>query len=55
MELKYFVLKPRGKDVYAKSARLAMRVFAEGIKSVNSKLANELMEWCDEEQRRVGE
>ena len=49
LQLKYFVLKPAGKDAYAKASRAAMRKYADLIKEENHKLANELRAWADDE------
>jgi hypothetical protein len=45
LEMKYFVLKPKGNDVFAEASRAAMRRYAEIIKSVEPGMADELMEW----------
>ena len=49
LEMKYFVLKPRGNDEYARASRAAMRRYAKVIAASNPKLANELTLWADNE------
>ena len=48
--MKYFVLKPRGKDVYAAASRKAMRAYATHIQDENQELADDLRKWADAEQ-----
>jgi hypothetical protein len=50
LEMKYFVLKPKGDDLYARASRAAMRQYAKLIQEDNATLANELREWADKEQ-----
>jgi len=47
--LKYFVLKPKGNDIYAVASRNAIRTYADSIKVKNEKLAKELLEWIKRE------
>jgi hypothetical protein len=47
--MKYFVLKPRGTDVYAKASRRAMRTYAALIEGENPVFARELRAWADSE------
>lgn len=49
LEMRYFVLKPKGKDIYAQSSRRAMRQYAKLIRTVNPSLANDLEAWADRE------
>jgi len=49
-QMKYFVLKPRGTDVYAKASRAAMRSYANIIRRDNVALSDALREWADREQ-----
>ncbi len=49
LEMKYFVLKPKGNDEYASASRMAMHTYAFHIKKFNPKLAIELELWADEE------
>ena len=58
LELKYFVLNPRGKhrnDRWARAAQAAMRIFAEWIKNKDPKLCQQLNDWADQEEIRQGE
>lgn len=48
--MKYFVLKPKGDDAYAKASRAAMRQYARLIREENQELHDELMAWADREQ-----
>jgi hypothetical protein len=49
LQMKYFVLKPKGKDAYAVASREAMRRYATEIDSDNPVLADELRDWADRE------
>lgn len=49
LKMKYFVLKPKGEDVYATASRRAMRQYAKHIKSDNPQFAHELRQWADAE------
>jgi hypothetical protein len=49
LEMKYFVLKPKGKDRYAEASRVAMRGYARVIEEENPELAKSLREWADNE------
>jgi len=49
--MKYFVLKPRGKDSYARASQMAMVMYADCIQNEDPKLAKDLREWV----RRVRE
>lgn len=49
LEIKYFTLKPKGNDPYAKASRKAMRAYALGIESENPELAEDLRQWADRE------
>jgi len=53
LELKYFVLKPRGKGEYAVASRAAMRAFAKAIEKEDKELALSLVEWADIEMSRA--
>ena len=46
---RYFVLKPKGNDAYARASRLAMLEYAEAIREENPDLAGELEEWASRE------
>jgi hypothetical protein len=49
--MKYFVLKPKGKDIYAAASRQAMEAYAQllYITNTNPELAKELTEWAERE------
>lgn len=49
LEMKYFILKPKGTNEYAKASRAAMRRYARVISSTNEELAKELLEWAERE------
>ena len=49
LEMKYFVLKPKGRGPYAIASREAMRTYAEEIKKENPKLARDLNKWAMQE------
>jgi len=53
LEMKYFVLKPKGDDIYAEASRSAMRIYASTIQVVNPGLAHDLMSWVSREQEIV--
>lgn len=46
LQLKYFVLKPRGTDEYAIASRKALQSYARSINDINPELASDLLEWC---------
>lgn len=47
--MKYFVLKPRGKDLHAEASRKAMRAYARHITMDNPEFAKELEDWAFKE------
>jgi len=53
LEMKYFVLKPRGHGHHAVAARRALRAYADSIVGHDLELACSLGEWVDLEQSRV--
>jgi len=53
LTMKYFVLKPKGKDGYAASSRAAMRAYANSIETVDPELAVELRDWADRESEKA--
>lgn len=53
LQMKYFVLKPRGSDPYAYASRAALVAYAEAIRSENSELARDLREWVLQEIKLV--
>jgi len=51
--MKYFVLKPKGNNPYARASRMAMRVYADHIRSTNPELCYNLNEWVNREQEEA--
>ena len=49
LQMKYFVLKPKGDDEYARASRLAMSAYADAIEQENAELAAELNAWTEKE------
>lgn len=47
LQMKYFVLKPAGDDVYSAASRKAMRTYASHISQESPELCKELREWAD--------
>lgn len=45
LEMKYFVLKPKGTDPYAAASRDALVAYAETIKDADPELADSLWRW----------
>ena len=52
--MKYFVLKPKGNDVYAKASREAMRAYAAVIRTDNPDLSKGLILWAGEAAKEGG-
>lgn len=46
LQMKYFVLKPKGNDPYAAASRAAMHQYAKFIEPENPELAKELRDWA---------
>jgi hypothetical protein len=55
LEMKYFVLKPKGDDIYAEASRSAMRIYASTIQALNPGLAHDLMSWVSREEMITNE
>ncbi len=53
LEMKYFVLKPKGDDAYAIASREAMRTYAKAIDDENPVLAQELKMWVTREAMSI--
>lgn len=49
LQMKYFVLKPKGNDPYAEASRRAMSAYAAAIRSKNRELADQLSNWALDE------
>lgn len=52
LEMKYFVLKPEGDDIYASASRKAMRVYASHIREENPELCKDIRKWVDNINKR---
>ena len=48
--LKYFVLKPKGSDIYAQASRNAMLEYARSIKEANPNFAEGIRSWVNDEE-----
>lgn len=46
MQMKYFVLKPKGDDAFAAASRAAMLRYSDMIREHDPKLAAELYDWA---------
>lgn len=53
MDVKYFVLKPKGNDPYAKASRTAMLAHAEEINETNHNLFLDLVKWVRGEEENA--
>lgn len=53
LEMKYFVLKPKGDSPYATASRKAMAAYADAIDRENPQLATDLMVWITEEVEQI--
>jgi hypothetical protein len=51
--MKYFVLKPRGNDIYALASRKAMKIYANTIRKENVIFAHDIDVWVKQEEYRV--
>ena len=49
LKLKYFVVKPEGRSVYAVASRQAIRAYADEIEKHDPKFAKDLREWAQKE------
>ena len=54
LDMKYFVLKPRGNSSYALASRQAMCLYALMIEKTNLELAQDLREWVRLEEQKAG-
>lgn len=52
LQMKYFVLEPRGDDPYATASREALFAYAEAIEHHDPELAKRLCDWADAEVHR---
>jgi len=53
LEMKYFVLKPRGLGPHAVASREALLHYAYAIMETDDVFARELIDWADAEERRA--
>lgn len=53
LEMRYFVLKPRGISAFARASRAAMRTFAEIIDDENQVLSGDIYAWVKKEEDRI--
>ena len=53
LKLKYFVLKPKGRNAYAIASRRAMLEFSRAIASEDPVLAQGLRDWVEREEPPV--
>lgn len=53
LDMKYFVLKPKGMTVFADASRQAMRTFANYIYQEDPSLAKSLSSWADMEEKNA--
>lgn len=49
MELKYFVLKPKGLDIHAMASRAALKTYAMILQAEDPKMALEMRNWANNE------
>lgn len=49
LKMKYFVLNPKGNDIYAVASRAAMYEYADVIKNIDPELSISLSEWANRE------
>ena len=49
LEMKYFMLKPRGHNSHGRAARRAMKTYADSIKDVDCELSTDLYKWVEKE------
>lgn len=52
LQMKYFVLKPKGDDDYAEASRLAMETYADYITLENKELGDSLRKWAEDERTK---
>lgn len=50
LQMKYFVLKPKGSDTYARASRCALEEYATVIAGENPVLARDIRNWIDQER-----
>lgn len=55
LEIKYFVLNPKKNTRYGAASRAAMLTYAAVIRSVDPRLAEDLVSWVEIEERKLGQ
>lgn len=58
LELKYFILKPKGKnnkDPFALASQSALHAYADAIEDTDAQLAIELRQWANKETAMMGQ
>ena len=53
LEVKYFVLKPRGKNIYAVASRNAMMAYASTLEEEDPEFGKDLRAWARAESLKV--
>lgn len=51
LQMKYFVLKPKGSSAYAMASRNALDVYARSIRNENVELCDDLYAWITREEK----
>jgi len=51
--MKFFVLKPRGTDLYAKASRCAMLRYADEVMDDDRQFALQIIKWVSDEEHRA--
>lgn len=54
LELRYFVLKPKGNNIHAYASRAAMKIYASIVESENPEFAQDLFNWVNSEEAKAG-
>lgn len=54
LEMKYFVLRPKGNDEHAIASRVAMQAYAQWIAQTDPDLALDIIQWEENEQELAG-
>ena len=49
LQLRYFILKPKGRSMYAQASREALKAYAEAIELENKELSEDLNAWVERE------
>ncbi len=53
LQMKYFILKPKGETLHAAASRAAMRAYADTIRMVDPDMAADLRAWARREHDRA--